>query len=367
MKTEAAVSREGAPAPVIEEVELESPRAGEVLVRIVASGICHTDVRSHSGAGMPVPKPIVLGHEGAGVVERVGDGVVELAPGDHVVLSGVSCGACPKCRANRPTYCRDAIRLSFGGARADGSSPLSRAGARIHGPFFGQSSFARHAVAPARSAVKVPRDMPLATLGPLGCGVITGAGAVIEAFKLKPGQSIVVFGAGGVGLSAVMAARMAGAGRIAVVDVNGGRLTLALELGADETFDADGGDPVAALREASPDGYDFAFNTTNIPGVYSQALASLALEGTMAFVTMPKGGWTPELATLFHGGRKLKGILGGDANPQSFIPMLIEQNRRGAFPFERLQTSYPFAKIADAFADVAAGRSIKPVLHMDEG
>jgi aryl-alcohol dehydrogenase len=366
MRTEAAVSREGAPAPAIEEVELEAPQADEVLVRIVASGICHTDVRSHSGAGMPVPKPIVLGHEGAGVVERVGALVTDLAPGDHVVLSGVSCGACPKCRANRPTYCRDAIRLSFGGARADGSSPLSRDGQRIHGPFFGQSSFARHAVAPARSAVKVPRDVPLATLGPLGCGVITGAGAVIEAFKLRPGQSIVVFGAGWVGLSAVMAARMAGAGRIAVVDVNGGRLTLALELGADEAFDADGGDPVAALRKSAPDGFDFALNTTNVPEVYAQALACLAVEGTMAFVTMPKGGWTPELATLFHGGRKLRGILGGDAAPQTFIPMLIEQHRRGAFPFDRLQTSYPFESIATAFGDVQGGRAVKPVLLMDE-
>jgi aryl-alcohol dehydrogenase len=284
-----------------------------------------------------------------------------------VVLSGASCGACAKCHAGRPTYCRDSIRLSFGGARADGSSPLTQNGERVHGPFFAQSSFARHAVAPARSAVKVPRELPLATLGPLGCGVITGAGAVIEAFAMRPGQSLVVFGAGGVGLSAVMAARMIDAGRIAAVDVNLARLKLARELGADETIDANGGDPVAALREAWPDGYDFALNTTSISAVYAQALASLAVEGTMAFITMPKGGWSPELASLFHGGRKLRGILGGDAAPRTFIPMLIEQHQRGTFPLERLQTRYPFANIAEAFADVQAGRVVKPVLVMDEG
>lgn len=365
MRIAAAVSREGAPHPVIEEVELEEPRADEIRVRVVASGICHTDLRCHSGAGMPVPKPIVLGHEGAGVVEQVGAHVTDLAPGDRVVLSGVSCGHCAKCLANRPTYCADSVRLSFGGARADGSSPLSQNGERINGPFFGQSSFASRAVAPARSAVKVPDDVPLELMGPLGCGVITGAGTVIEAFELRPGQSLVVFGAGGVGLSAVMAAKLAGAGRVAAVDVNPERLALARELGADETVDAGSDDVVGALRAIAPEGYDFAFNTTNIPDVYAQALASLAVEGTMGFVTMPKGPWAPELQTIFHGGRKLKGILGGDAAPRLFLPMLMAQWRAGRFPFDRLVKRYAFEDIATAFDDVRAGATIKPILMME--
>ena len=366
MKTQAAVSREGTPAPVIEEIDLEAPRADEVLVRIVASGICHTDLRCHAGRGMPVPRPIVLGHEGAGVVEAVGEAVTDIAPGDHVVLSGASCGACPSCLRNRPSYCREGLRLSFGGARADGSSPLSQNGERIHGPFFGQSSFARYAVASARSAVKMPKDAPLDVLGPLGCGIITGAGTVLEAFKLRPGQSIAVFGAGGVGLSAIMAARLAGASRIAAVDVNPARLALAEELGATATVDASRGDVSAALKDALPSGYDFAFNTTNLPAVFDQALGCLGTEGALAFVTTPAGDWAPPMMTLLAGGRTIKGVLGGDAAPKLFLPMLVEAWRDGRFPLDRLVTRYPFAAIADAFAEAESGGAVKPVLVMDE-
>ena len=172
MKIQAAVSRSKLTAPRIETVDLDEPRANEARVRIIATGICHTDILCHEGLGVPVPYPIVLGHEGAGVVEAVGAGVHNLSPGDHVVLSGASCGVCPSCRSARPTYCRDAMKLSFSGMRADGSSPLSQDGARISGAFFGQSSFATHANVPESSAVKVASDLPLHLLGPLGCGII---------------------------------------------------------------------------------------------------------------------------------------------------------------------------------------------------
>ena len=362
MKIAAAVSREGQPAPRIEQLELDGPRADEVLVRIVATGICHTDINCHSGRGMPVPKPIVLGHEGAGVVEAVGDGVTDLAPGDHVVISGGSCGACPSCRAARPTYCRDALKFAFAGQRLDGSSPLSKNGERIAGPFFAQSSFASYCVTPARSAVKVPRDVPLDQLGPLGCGIITGAGAILEAFRLRPGQSLAVFGVGSVGLAAIMAAKIAGAERIVAVDVDPARLALARELGASEIVSS--GDRVGgALSEIEPYGFDLSFNTTSVPAVFDAALNCLAVEGTAGFVTRPGGDWTPNMNFLLSG-RRLQGVLGGSAAPQLFIPLMINYWRQGRFPFDRLATSFDFEDIDAAWAECTAGSAIKPILRM---
>lgn len=364
MKIAAAVSRDGAASPVIEDVDLEAPRVDEVRVRIVATGICHTDLNCHSGRGMPVPKPIVLGHEGAGIVEAIGAGVADLAVGDHVVLSGGSCGMCHSCRSARPTYCRDAMQLAFGGQRSDGSSPLSQNGARIGGAFFAQSSFATHAIVPSRSAVRVDADVPLHLLGPLGCGIITGAGSVIEAFALRPGQSIAIFGAGSVGLAAVMAARLAGAARIVAIDLDQRRLDLARDLGATDTFvSADGLD--GALREIRPDGYDFSFNTTMAPAMFEAANDCLGMEGTAGYVTRPAGEWKPNVARMLAGGRKMQGILGGSAAPQLFIPMLIDYWRQGRFPFDRLVQTFAFEDIATAWAECHAGTAIKPVLMME--
>ncbi len=363
MRIQAAVSRAGQSHPTIEELELEEPHADEVRVRVVAAGICHTDLYCHAGLGVPIPRPIVLGHEGAGIVEAVGGAVRELAVGDHVVLSGASCGECPKCRAGRPTYCRDAMRLSFGGQRPDGSSPLSRRGERVHGMFFAQSSFATHLVAPERSAVKVSKDLPLRLLGPLGCGIITGAGSVLEAFRLRPGESIVIFGVGSVGLAAVMAARIAGASRIVAVDVSAERLKLARELGATHAIVSD--DKAAdALRQIDRDGFTFSFNTTSAAEVFSLAANCLAMEGTAGFVTRPRGGWTPDIAALLASGRKLQGILGGSAAPKVLIPLMIDYWREGRFPFDRLVAEFPFEQIGEAWKACAEAAVIKPVLVM---
>jgi aryl-alcohol dehydrogenase len=366
VRTQAAVSREGRPYPEIEAVELEAPRPGEVLVRIVASGICHTDLGVHAGTGGGgmTPRPVVLGHEGAGVVEALGEGVTSLALGDHVVMSGSSCGACPSCRNNLPSYCHDMMRRNFGGLRPDGSSALSQDGQRLYGQFFGQSSFARHAIAPARSCVKLPTDMPLHLAAPMGCGVITGTGAVIRSLKVGPGASIAVFGVGGVGLSAVMAARLVGASRIVAVDVNRARLDLALELGATDAVDSSAGDPVAAIRQITGHGADFSFNTTGVPEIWTAALDCLAMQGVCGFVTAPRGPWAPAMFPMLAGGKTMKGILGGDAAPQLFIPMLAEYWRQGRLPLERLVSLYPFEDIARAFQETAAGTAIKPVLQM---
>lgn len=363
MKIQAAVSRVGRAHPIIEELELEEPRADEVLIRIVATGICHTDLYCHAGLGMPVPRPIVLGHEGAGIVEAVGSGIQSLAVGDHVVLSGASCGICPKCRAGRPTYCRETMRLSFGGARGDGTSPLSRQGERIHGAFFAQSSFATHVIAPERSAVKVPLDVPLQLLGPLGCGIITGAGTVLEAFRVRPGDSLAVFGVGSVGLAAVMAARLAGASRIVAIDIAPERLQLARELGATEAVHSNEA-AADALRDLEPFGFSFTFNTTSAPEVYTLATECLTTEGTAGFVTRPRGEWSPNMTTLLAFGRKLQGILGGSAAPQVYIPLLIEYWRQGRFPFDRLVREFAFADIASAWDACTRGEAVKPVLRM---
>jgi aryl-alcohol dehydrogenase len=359
----AAVSRPGLPAPVLESVELEEPRADEILVRIVATGICHSDINCHAGR-IPVPQPIVLGHEGAGIVERVGVGVAGLEPGDHVVLSGGSCGICPSCRSARPTYCREAMRVAFGGARLDGTSPVSQGGTPIAASFFGQSSFATYAIAPARTAVKIPRDVPLELMAPLACGVITGAGSVLQALALRPGQSIAVFGTGGVGLSAIMAARLAGGSRIVAVDVNPARLELARELGATDTVLAgDGTD--AGLRDVLPEGFDLSFVTADQPVVYTSALGCLAPEGTMGFVAGPRGDWTPDLGFVLSGGRRIQGIIGGSANPHTFIPAMIEYWRQGRLPFDRMVERYDFADIATAWSATSSGAVVKPVLVMD--
>lgn len=362
MRITAAVSRRSGDAPALEQLELEAPRAGEMLVRLVATGICHTDLHEHPGRH--APQPIVLGHEGAGVIEALGAGVRGFAVGDHVILSGNSCGRCPGCLANRPTYCDLAMPLCFGGKRLDGSTALRCGDESVHSHFFGQSSFATHALVPERTAVMVDKDLPLEKLGPLGCGVITGAGAVIEALKVGEGDSLAIFGVGGVGLSAVMAAKLVGAQHIIAVDINPERLALARELGATHAFNADG-EAVKRIRAVTGRGVRCSLNTTTVPEVHTMALDVLAMNGTAGFVAAPRGPWAPQMFPMLAGGRQLRGILGGDAHPGTFLPQLIDHWRQGRFPFDRLLTFYRFAEIARAFADVHHGRVIKPVLLME--
>lgn len=363
MKITAALSGQGGPAPTLVELEQEEPRAGEMRIRLVATGVCHTDLHEHPGRHSP--QPIVLGHEGAGVVDKLGEGVSGFAVGDHVILSGNSCGQCPSCLRGRPTYCDLAMPLCFGGKRRDGSTALCGSDGMVHSHFFGQSSFASHAIVPQRTAVKMAKDLPLEMLGPLGCGVVTGVGGVIEALKVGFGDTIAIFGTGGVGLSAVMAARLVGAKRIVAVDLNHDRLELAREFGATDCIAGDEDDIAAKIRGITGRGVDFSFNSTNAPSVHSLALEVLAMNGTAGFVAAPIGQWTPPMFAMLAGGRQLRGILGGDANPQIFLPQLAEYWRQGRLPFDRMLTFYPFAEIDRAFADAHAGRAIKPVLLME--
>jgi aryl-alcohol dehydrogenase len=362
MQTQAAITREGEPYPLVETVELETPRAGELLVRVVACGVCHTDLSVHGER--PGPKPIVLGHEGAGVVEEVGDGVTSHRPGDHVVMSAAPhCGACAACRRGAYPYCVHAGALLFGGLRPDGTSGVSQDGELVHAHFFGQSSFARHALAQARAAVIVPDDLPLELLAPLGCGIPTGAGSVLFTFGLRPGQTIAVFGTGSVGLGAVMAARVAGAARIVAVDVVPSRLELALELGATHAVDARAEDPVEAIRAATGEGADFALNTTRSPAVFDAMIAALGAQGRAGYVGPPAEGWRPDLGAMMLRGQSVGGIVQGGVAAGVIIPLLIDLHRQGRFPYDRLIREYPFERIADAFRDTDGGAVLKPVLR----
>ena len=327
---------------------------------MVATGVCHTDLWVH--ADVEAGKPIVLGHEGAGIVEKVGDGVAGIEKGDHVILAADWCGHCPMCAKNLTSYCYEGMARNFGGLRPDGTSPLSKGGKPIRARFFGQSSFARYVVAAEHSVVKVDKDVPLEIVAPMGCGVITGAGSVMNALKLGRGDTIAIFGAGGVGLSAVMAARLVGALHIIAVDIQPARLKLAKELGATETIDARKGDPVKAIREICPHGVGYSYNTTENPKVYDQALACLAMRGTAGFVTSPDGDWRPDPRQILTGGKTLRGIIGGDAVPQQFLPELIQYWRQGRFPLDRMIRFYDFNDIAAAYK-ASGHEAIKPVLR----
>jgi aryl-alcohol dehydrogenase len=364
MRITAAVSRDPGLAPRLEELDLGEPRADEILVRLATAGICHTDLRAHAGVIALTPRPVVLGHEGAGVVERVGDSVRHVRPGDRVVLSGSSCGHCSRCRAHLPSYCVEGMHRSFAACRLDGSMSLSQDGKPVHSHFFGQSSFATHAVADARGAVRLPDGVPFEIASPLGCGVITGAGAVLRSYGLRAGQDLAVFGAGGVGLSAVMAARIAGARRIVAVEPLAWRRELALELGATDAVDPAAEDVVAAVRAACPDGVDFALNTTTLPAVFEVAQKVLGARGVLGFVSGTQQPFAFPLYPLLVGGQSLRGLVGGDADPQTFIPLLLEYWRQGRFPVERLIRTFAFADIAGAFESCRTGTAIKPVLSI---
>lgn len=351
----------------IEPVELAELRPDELLVRVVACGICHTDLAVRD-AQLPVPLPAVLGHEGAGIVEAVGSAVTAARPGDRVVMSFNSCGECPSCAIDAPTYCYNFFPHNWSGTRADGTPSMTLGGAPMNANFFGQSSFATHAIAHQRNVVKVPdsaRDVPLERLAPIGCGLMTGAGAVLRSMKVRAGLPIAVFGTGTVGIAAVMAARIAGAEPIIAVDVNDERLALARELGATHALNAKD-DPAARIRELCPAGLGYAFDTTGINAVIEQAWSLLAPKGVCGIVgaSDPADNLTFNEASFMAGGRTVMGILGGDSDVGPFLCELIEHHLAGRFPFERLIETFPFERINEAIEAGESGRVVKPVLVM---
>ncbi|MDT7529118.1 aryl-alcohol dehydrogenase/geraniol dehydrogenase (NAD+) [Sphingopyxis italica] len=364
MKATAAIVRAVGGDFSIEDIEVAEPRGAEVRVRIVGVGMCHTDLVARDG--FPVPMPIVLGHEGAGVVESVGPEVTDLAPGDHVVLSFDSCAACPTCDEGLPAYCHQFLGKNFAGVRLeDGTSPLSQAGDVIHGNFFGQSSFGAYAVAHRRNTVKVDPALPLEILGPLGCGIMTGAGSAVISLGIRPGQSLAIFGGGAVGLSALLGALAVGAGPVIVVEPNTERRALALELGAAHVIDpAATEDVLAAVKELSGGGVNHALDTTGIPAVVAVAVETTVAHGTVGLVAVPppEAMLPANMMSMLVRGTTIKYITEGDADPQEFIPRMIGWYRDGKFPFDRLIRKFPFAEINAAAHASEDGSAIKPVL-----
>src|SRR5712691_829227 len=366
MKITAAVTEEKGAPFALQELELGELRPDEVLVKVAAAGICHTDLICRD-QWYPVPFPSVFGHEGAGVVDQVGDAVTQVAPGDRVGMSFHSCGHCRSCLGGRPSYCYSFFEHNFASARpADGTSALSREGETIHAHFFGQSSFATHSVANERNVVRLQGSMPLEVAAPLGCGLQTGAGAVLNTLQVPAGASLAVFGAGAVGLAAVMAGAVAGCTAIVAVDLRPVRLQLARELGATHVVNAAEEDAVEAVRRITGAGADFSLEATGSPQVLRQAVDCTAPLGACGVIGAPAFGTEVALDvnTILVAGRSVRGIVEGDSVPQVFLPQLFRLWELGRFPVERLVTHYDFDRIEEAVADAERGAVIKPVLRM---
>jgi aryl-alcohol dehydrogenase len=360
----AAVAVEASKPLEFQELELDAPGPDEVLVKMVAAGVCHTDLVVRD-TPFPPSLPAVLGHEGAGVVCEVGSAVRGLAPGDPVALSFASCGQCKLCLRGRPAYCEQFLRYNMSGSRPDGSPTLHGAEGAVGGNFFYQSSFATHSIAHASNVVKVGEQDALDLVAPLGCGVQTGAGAVLNVLRPEPGSSFIVFGAGSVGLSALLAAVARYCFPVIAVDVHMGRLQLAKELGASHALDGREPGLLEEIRSITG-GVDFAVDTTGRSSVSKCAVDSLGMGGVLAqhglFTDDAEG---MNIAAL-PAGKTVMSLIEGDSVPQVMIPALLSMHAQARFPFDRLIRHYPFEDINQAIADSEAGETVKAVLRFPE-
>ena len=368
MEIKAAITKEKGSLS-IEKAELSEPKATEVLVKIIASGVCHTDAAGIQGIIPWITYPIVFGHEGVGIVEEVGSAVDSLKVGDRVGLTFPSCGICSYCLNGAPYACDHLNELFFNGVYKDGTYRISQNGKDI-GSFFGQGAFADHVIVDARNAVKIigVPDEKIKYLCSLGCGVQTGAGAVLNRCRPEPASTLVVFGAGGVGMAAVMAAKIAGCVKIIAVDVVPERLKLAMEFGATDTINAkEVPDVVAKIKELTDGGAHYSVEVSGIPELSVQAIRCLRRLGT-AVVSSVTGPAEISIAIepmLMNPSVTFAGLTEGASNPQIFIPQLIEYFKSGQLPIDRLVKFYPFEEIEKAFEDSHSGKVIKPILLFD--
>lgn len=352
----------------LQDVELSDELLDkEVLVRVVACGICRADLDCVDQKS-PFPLPAVLGHEGTGVVERVGAKVDKIKPGDHVIMAFPNDGTCPSCLEGKPRHCVSGGKLMWGGKRYDGSgSAWSRDGGELAGHMFQQSAFATYAIATEMNCVVVPDDVPLDTFV-IGCGVMTGAGGVLNVLKPEPGSSIVVLGVGGVGSAAVMAAKLAGCAPIIAIDPKANRRSLSMELGATHAIDPGAGDAAEQVKAITGVGADYLISCSPDNEAISHVLDMLAIGGVAGMIGDPGAGIEARfvVSELLGGSKSIVGINGGEAVAQTFLPELIAAHARGEFPLEKVQRQYRFEDIAQAFADVESGETIKPVILIGE-
>jgi aryl-alcohol dehydrogenase len=368
VKIHAAVAWEAGATLSIEEFDLDDPRDDEILVRVEAVGVCHTDDNARLGR-LPVVFPIILGHEGAGTVERVGRDVTKVGPGDRVLFTPDYCGDCEQCALGKTPYCDDVVHLTFVGTRADGTPRARQGGKPVRAAFFGQSSFATHSLVTERNIVPVASDAPLHYLAGFTCGVQTGAGAILNAMPVGAASKVAIWGTGAVGLAAVMAAKASGAAEIIAIDRVGHRLALAADFGATATIDTTGqelADVTATVVKLSGRGVDVALDTTGNPAVILAEVQSLATHGTASDITSSGPPITLPPGDLLLKGRQLRGTMGGHINPTIFIPRLLGLHAQGRFPVDRLVKNYPFAQLNTAIADSLSGATIKPVLTLDQ-
>jgi aryl-alcohol dehydrogenase len=358
----AVVETKGGPL-TIQEVDLDDNlRAKEILVRVVACGVCRADALARD-QGFIFPLPGVLGHEGTGIVERVGSKVDTVRVGDHVLMTFPNDGTCENCLRGRPRWCLSGGRLMSSGKRYDGSeSALSRHGKSLAGHFFQQSAFATHVIVTEMNAVVVPLDLFI-----IGCGVMTGAGGVLNALKPEPGSSIVIHGAGGVGTSAIMAANLAGCAEIIAVEPHANRREIAQTLGATHSLDPLSGDLAERVKQITRGGADFSLVCAPDENALADALDVLHIGGVCGVIGDPGEGidFKYPVARFLNGARTLHGIIGGEAVAHSFLPRLIDAHHRGRFPLEKVIRRYKFDDISTAMHDCESGRTIKPVLNMN--
>ncbi len=362
MNIQAAVLHEESKDFVIEDVKLSQPNANEVLVKIVASGVCHTDAVARDQM-IPVPLPAVLGHEGSGIVEKVGANVTSVQPGDHVVLTFATCGSCENCHSGHPSFCTEFVPLNFLGKMSDDTNRIHQNEQEVSS-FFGQSSFGTYAIANERSVVKVDKEVDLALVGPLACGIQTGSGTVLN--KLKPdfGSSIVVYGCGAVGMSAIMAAKITGCTEIIAVDIFEERLELAKELGATHSLNGKEVNLVEEIQKLTKGGSNYAVETTGVSHIFQQSIKALKTRGTVAVVGVGGDVVLNMNDDILSQGKTITGVIEGDVIPHLFIPKLIEFYKKGEFPFDKLISFYDFKDINKAFEDSKNGLAIKPIVKM---
>jgi aryl-alcohol dehydrogenase len=362
----AAVVREPNGRFALEDLELDEIRPNEARIRVVAVGVCHTDMAMRD-AVYPIPMPVVLGHEGAGVVEAIGSNVTKVSVGDHVVMSAAYCGHCLQCLTGNMAYCENGFAECFGGRRTlDGTSSLtSTSGEVVSSHFFGQSSFSNYANVVESSLIPVARDLPLEQIAFLGCGMQTGAGSIFNELRPPAGSSVAIVGAGAVGHAAVMATRASGCTTIIAIDRHQNRVALAQEVGATHGIHGLAEEANEELQSISGGrGVDFILNTTDSPKAAGNLAGALATRGTLATVAA----MAPGTEVSFEvGGSLLKGwnfrtIVQGSSVPQQMVPRLIELWKQGSFPVDKLVKTYSFADINTAFADSESGAVIKPLL-----